>query len=77
MCLHRGGGGGAEGEPADPAGLGGSDHFVGGAPGDGQHVTVQVGEVQGRELAAAGAGISGQPGEQQRLLGPMQGHPIG
>ena len=33
--------------------------------------------LQGRELPAAGAGIGGQPGEQQRLLGPMQGRPVG
>ena len=78
-CRHgqdgvppQGGGGGAEGEPADPAGLGRSDDLVGGAPGDGQHVTVQVGELQGRELAAPGAGVGGQPGQQQQLLGPVQ-----
>ena len=50
----QGGGGGAEGEPADPAGLGRADHFVGGAPGDGQHITVEVGELQGHQLAVAG-----------------------
>ena len=68
----QGGGGGAEGEPADPAGLGRSDHLVGRGPGDGQHITVQVGELQGGELAPPGAGVRGQSGEQQNLFSAVQ-----
>ena len=68
----QGGGGRADGEPADPAGLGGTDDLVGRAPGDGQHVTVQVGELQGGELAPPGAGVRGQSGEQQNLFSAVQ-----
>ena len=68
----QGGGGGAQGEAAGAPGLGRSDDLGGGAAGDGQHVTVQIGEPQGGELTAASTGVGRQPDQQQHLFGPAQ-----
>ena len=62
----------AEGEPADPAGFGRSDDLVRSAAGDGQHIPVQVADLQGGQFAAAGTGIGGQAGQQLYLLGAVQ-----
>jgi len=73
----QGGGGRAEGESADPAGLGGADHLVRRGAGDGPYVAVKVTQLQGRQLTPPGTGVRGQPGQQQRLLGPMPGRVVG
>jgi hypothetical protein len=74
--LHGGapqpGGGAAEGQPADAAGLGRSDDLVGGGPADRQDVAVEVAHLQRGEFAAAGAGVGRQPGKQQDLFGLVQ-----
>ena len=52
-------------------GSGGSEHLVGDAAGDGEHVTVKDAHLQCGDFASPGAAVSGQSGQQQHLLGPV------
>ena len=66
------GGRGAQGQDAAVAGLGcgqlaGRDGAL-----DAQHPRSEVIESQGRQLAAAGAGVGGEPDQEQVLLGAVQ-----
>ena len=66
------GGGGAEGEYAPVAGLWCGQHPGGDGPVDAQHPPVQVLDLEGGELAAAGSGVRGQPDQEQVLFGSVQ-----
>src|SRR6478609_1094098 len=65
-------GGVAQGDPADPSSLGRADRLAGSAAADGQHIAVQIVDLQPGQFAAAGAAVGGQPAQQQDLLGLMQ-----
>jgi hypothetical protein len=67
------GGPGTDREGAGAAGLGGGDDLGRHATFDAQPASVQVVQTQGIELAAAGAGVGGQPEQQLDLLGLVQG----
>ncbi len=60
-----------ERHPADPAAFGASQDLIGRTSRNSQNVAVQIPELQGRQLGAAGTGIGGQMPEQQHLLGPV------
>ncbi|WP_300012633.1 DUF1648 domain-containing protein [Pseudonocardia sp.] len=67
----------SEGEPPDPAALRRPDHLGSGSAADRQDLPVEIADLQRGQLTTAGAGVRGQPRQEQNLFPTVDLHQTG